>query len=385
MSDSDATVFVPDLGFRSARGVAMPTRVTVTRPDDEGLRVMYLVSTDRGTEVGFEVRDKDREGTCMVGPVDNAWMTTLEVRLRDDGGTPIPRSQRLGQSFGMGMHDYGFYQADVAFDQLPPDARHVILELRGPLGEWDVPVDLVPLSETDAMPQTRIQAEHERRGITIRVVGIASTGANTFVEIEASAPPPIQILAIGARVIRNDADRLVLVDEQGRRFEEIPSRSLSRSDRVDGRHTVAMFPALPADARKIALVVPGVIVKEEDQTLDLDLPVTEPTEMRFGPYPVQIASAKLSDDVRSGPGEPLAHGVELKFGPAGWYNDGQVLHPERLRIGETDRYCGWGRGVDPTLLTLNVPLPAGTSAESVTLLDPIVKVRGPWEVRFSAV
>ena len=314
MSDSDTTVFVPDLGFRSARGVAMPKQVTETRPDDEGLRVMYLVSTDRGTEVGFEVRDKDREGTCMVGPVDNAWMTTTEIQLRDDSGTLIPRSPRLGQSFGMGMHDYGFFQVDVAFDSIAPDARHVTLEVRGPLGEWDVPVDLVPLSEADAIPQTRIEAEHERRGITVTVVGMAASDANTFVEIEASAPPPIQILAIGARVIRNDADRLVLVDEQGRRFEEIPSRNLSRSDRADGRHTVAMFPALPADARKIAVVVPGVVIKEPDHTLDLDLPVTEPTEMRFGPYPVRIASAKLSDDVRSGPGEPPAHGVELKFG-----------------------------------------------------------------------
>ncbi len=383
MSDRQATVFVPGLGFRSAGGVGLPKQLTVTRPDDKGLRVMYLVSTERGTEVGFEVRDKDREGACMVGPVDNAWMWTLEVGLRDDNGTLIPRSQRRGESFGMGMHDYGFYQADVAFDALPPDARHVTLEVRGPLGEWGVPVDLVPLPQTDATPQRRIRAEHQRRGITVSVVGMAVTDTNTFVEIEAAALPPIQILAIGARVIRNDADRLVLVDEQGRRFEEIPSRNLSRPDRGDGRHSVAMFPALPADARKIALVVPGVVIKE-DQTLDLDLPVTELTEMRFGPYPVRIASAKLSDDVRSGPGEPLAHGVELKFGPAGWYDDGQVLHPERVRIGGTERFCGWGRGTDPTLLTLNVLLPNGTSAESLTLLDPIVKVRGPWEVRFSA-
>ena len=38
---------------------------------------MYLASTDRGTELAFEVRDKDREGACMIGPVDNAWMRAI--------------------------------------------------------------------------------------------------------------------------------------------------------------------------------------------------------------------------------------------------------------------------------------------------------------------
>ena len=202
-------------------------------------------------------------------------------------------------------------------------------------------------------------------------------------QIQASALPPIRILGIGARVIRNDDDRLVLIDEHGRRLEEIPSSELSRPDRADGSHTVAMFPALPDDARTLTLVVPGVVIKEGDEMLELELPVTDPIEARFGPYPVRIASAKISDDVRSGPGEPPKHGVEVRFGSAGWYDEGRVLHPERIRVGEIERSCGWGRGRDPEFLTLNVQLPEGTSAGSVTLLDPVLKIRGPWEIEFT--
>ena len=382
MSEQPHSVFLPGLGFRSARGIGLGGPVTVTRENDQGLRVMYLASTDRGTELAFEVRDKDREGACMIGPVDNAWMRAIEVRLRDGAGELVPRSQRLGQSFGMGMHEYGFYRADVPFEPLPLDAERVTLELRGPLGEWDVALDLVPLAQAAAVFQTPVGAEQERRGISVKVVGMAITDANTVLEIEASALPPVRILAVGARVIRNDDDRLVLIDEHGRRLEEIPSSELSRPDRADGSHTVAMFPALPDDARTLTLVVPGMVIKEGDEMLELELPVTDPIEARFGPYPVRIASAKISDDVRSGPGEPPKHGVEVRFGSAGWYDEGRVLHPERIRVGEVERSCGWGRGRDPEFLTLNVQLPEGTSAGSVTLLDPVLKIRGPWEIAF---
>jgi hypothetical protein len=383
VSEQPQSVFLPGLGFRSARGIGLAAPLTVTREDDQGVRVMYLASTDRGTELAFEVRDKDREGACMVGPVDNAWMRSMEIRLRDSAGEVIPRSQRLGQSFAMGMHEYGFYRADVPFEPLPVDSRRVTLEIRGPLGEWDIGLDLVPLMQAAAVFQTPIGAEQERRGISMKILGMAITDSSTVLEIEASALPPVRILAIGARVIRNDDDRLVLVDQHGRRLEEIPSSELSRPDRVDGSHTVAMFPTLPHDAQTLTLVVPGVVIKEGEETLDLELPVTEPIEARFGPYPVRIGSARISDDVRPRPGEPPRHGVEMRFGAAGWFDDGRVLHPERIRVGEIERFCGWGRGRDPEFLTLNVELPEGTSARSVTLLQPVVKVRGPWEIAFS--
>jgi hypothetical protein len=383
VSEQPQSVFLPGLGFRSARGMGLAAPLTFTRENDQGVRVMYLASTDRGTELAFEVRDKDREGACMVGPVDNVWMRSIEIRLRDSAGELIPRSQRLGQSFAMGRHEYGFYRADVPFEPLPVDSRRVTLEIRGPLGEWDIALDLVPLMQAAAVFQTPIGAEQERRGISMKILGMAITDSSTVLEIEASALPPVRILAIGARVIRNDDDRLVLVDQHGRRLEEIPSSELSRPDRVDGSHTVAMFPALPDDAQSLTLVVPGVVIKEGDETLELELPVTEPTEARFGPYPVRIGSARISDEVRPGPGEPPRHGVEMRFGSAGWFDDGRVLYPERIRVGEIERFCGWGRGRDPEFLTLNVELPEGTSARSVTLVQPVVKVRGPWEIAFS--
>jgi hypothetical protein len=76
------SVFIPDIGFRSADGVMLATPVTVMKGDDRGLMVLRLAATDAGTELAFEVRDVRLEEACATGRVD--YRERLgEVRLRD--------------------------------------------------------------------------------------------------------------------------------------------------------------------------------------------------------------------------------------------------------------------------------------------------------------
>lgn len=377
------SVFLPQLGFRSTDGLRLAEPVTVTRENDQGLRVMHLVSTDRGTELAFEVRDKDREGTCMIGPPDNGWMRQLRIALRDSAGTAVPHSQRGGGGYSMGMHEYGFYRANAVFETLSAQTRHVTLEVRGSLGDWDVPLELSSIAET-AVPRTvPIGAEQERHGITLKIASFVATGSSTALEVEAAALPPTgAILGIGSELIRNDDDVLVLVDEHRRRFVEQPSVDLANAGRADGSHTVAVFPQLPPDSRQLTLIVPGVVVEETGMTLELELPITDPLETHFGSYPVRIGSARVSDEVEFGMGEQGKHGLEVKFAPAGWFDGGRVIRPRRMTVDGVTKYFGWRRRADPEALTFTVPLESGVEAQLVTLMDGTVKIRGPWEIPF---
>src|SRR2546422_7952992 len=66
----DVTVFIPDIGFRPGRGLALPKPVTVVTADGRGLMVMRLASTAYGTDLAFEIRDPVREGACKTGRPD---------------------------------------------------------------------------------------------------------------------------------------------------------------------------------------------------------------------------------------------------------------------------------------------------------------------------
>jgi hypothetical protein len=310
-------------------------------------------------------------------------MQQLQVELRDESGAPVARSQRAGGGMSMGMHEYGFYRADVVFEALRPDTRHVTLEVRGSLGEWDVPIEVAPIEETAVTQAIPLGAEQERRGITVRIASFVGTASSTVLEVEAAAFPPTgAILGIGSEFIRNDDNVFVLVDEHRRRFAEQPSRYLAHGNRGDGSRTVAEFPRLPADSRQLTLIVPGVIVEETGMTLDLELPITDPLETHFGSYPVRIGSARVSDEVRFGMGEQPKHGLEVKFAPAGWFDGGRVIKPRRMTVDGVTKYFGWGRRADPEALTLTVPLDDGADVRMVTLIDGTVKVRGPWEIPF---
>lgn len=382
---TEQSVFVPGLGFRSNRGLRLAEPATVSKDEGHALRIMSLLSTERGTEVAFELRDSDLQAACFSAPTDPRWTMGAEVRLRDATGAIVAElPPGRGQRFSVGQHEFGFLGRQVVFEPLPSDMRRVTVELRGGLGEWDVPVDLVPIDQSGVVPALQLTAEEERSGITVRARAVATTGTGTYLDIEAAASSPGgSVIGIRGWMRRGgDEERFALVDGRGRRFEEAFTRDVPRGSLREGGRRLVAFPPLPSDATELTLAVPAVIVTEVEGSLEIPLPVYAPTDASFGPYPLTIRWADVVDQLRTAPGEPPTRGIEVQFMSGEWRNERTLLWPGRILV---DSVRNWNFGfdrADPAATHLNIRLREGESAKTVTFLEPVVKVRGPWEIRF---
>jgi hypothetical protein len=376
------SVYVPGVGFRSANALRMPER-TVVRQGERALAVTSLVSSDAGTELAFEVKDDRLEDDYLAGKVEHRSLMNVDVRLRDEDGRSYPRSAR-GEGFGFGQHEFGSFSRRCRFEPLRPDARRVVLEVDGAFGPWTVPVDVVPITDTGVALQKIVDRATTKHGISVRLVGIAVRPEDTFVDIDATWTPPIAAIhGIGAMMQRQGDDRLVLIDGQGRRYEEELSRETTQRPFDKSEHTTAKFPPLPVDAIELTLIVPSVVVEESDATLEFDLPVTDAREVYFGPYPMRLGPANLVNDLLEPPGTPPGYGLRFVLGPTGWHEDRRALRPMRISLdGVEHKGYGWGWHPDPEMRNFTVTLKPGASPKTVTLARPMVSIRGPWEIRF---
>jgi len=381
---ADASVFVRGVGFRPTRdGLGLAEPVTVLKDADNALRVMFLVSSaERGTELAFEMHDPPRDAAARAGYADYEWHRRMEVQLRDIAGAAVARSKLRGESFSMGQHEFGFLRQELLFDRLSPEARRVILEIRGNLGDWDVPLSLVPLAETGIAARLPDLAEETRHGITVRVRGVVATDMETVFDVEAVAPPPRSILAIGASPTRSKAnDLLALIDGHGRRLDEITPAQRPHNWR-QGDRTVATFPPLPSDSTDFTLLVPAVHVAESEGSVDVTLPIHAPTEMTFGRCRMTIRWADIVEDMRPAPGQETTRGVEVQFRHTSADEPRRLLRPSRVLLdGAATSSFGFDY-TDPQGPVMKVRLPRSGMAKTLTLLDPVVEVRGPWEIRW---
>jgi hypothetical protein len=374
---------VPQVGFRSANGLRMPER-TIVRQGERALAVVTLVSSDAGTELSFEIQDDRLEDACIVGKFDQRALFELDVRLRDDEGNSYARSEGRHDGIGIGHREFGFFHRELTFEPLRPDVRRVVLEVDGAVGAWTVPVQVLPITETGVARQHAVDRTATKHGIGVRLVGIALRDEETVVELDATWTRPIAAIhGIGAMIQRQGDDRLVLVDAQGRRYEEDLSRETTRRPRDKGEHTTAKFPRLPADATELTLIVPSVVVEESDATLEFAVPMDDSREVLFGPYPMRLGPASLTHDLIAPPGKPPEHGLRFVLGPLGWHEDRRALRPMRILLdGVEHKGFGWGWHPDPDMRNFTVTLKPGASPRTVTLARPMVSIRGPWEIRF---
>jgi hypothetical protein len=372
---------VPEVGFRPASGgLALTRPVEVTKDPEHALKVMHLVSTSaRGTELAFEMRDEPRLVAAKAGNTDYMWHRRMRVELRDARGTSVPRANVRGENFSIGQHEFGFLRQDILFDQLPAETRRLTLEIRGDLGEWDVPLEVAPIGEVSGVPAATSNASVERNGIVVRVRTIARTGGATCLEVEAAALSPSgEVLGVGAWMRRGEETAFTVVDDRGRRYEEVFTGAIARRSQHGGR-SVASFARLPDEVDRATLVVPAVVMQEADAGLDIPLPIYVPTDLSFGPHPITIRWADIVPDLRVAPGHPATRGVEVQFKSDTWQNDRRVLRPGKLLL---DGERTWNFGFDHEL-RLSIMLREEQSPKTVTFLEPVVEVRGPWEIEFS--
>ena len=377
-------VWVPQLGFRSADGLRMRERAIV-RQDDRAIAVVMLVSTALGTELAFEIKDDRKEDACIGGTFDHQELHRLAIKLRDERGQTYARSTTLHDSSGIGQHEFGFFHRSVGLEPLDPDVRHLELHVGGALGEWAVPVDVVPLTETAVIPKRPLDVAATREGIAVRLVGIALGENETFVELTAISAKPVAVRGLGGVMQREGRDRLVLTDSGGRRYEEELSRETITRAAEDQSRTTAKFPALPADATELTLVIPAVLVQEDDATLDVTPPVTARRDVMFGRYPMVLASAVFADDLIAPPGQPPGKGLRVALGPKDLNSPRRVVGPSAIAIDGVERRWGWGHGwhPDPGFTNYTLDIDPGSPSPKITLLRPIVRIAGPWEIRFA--
>jgi len=352
--------------------------VTVTKDDERGLMVLRLAATDAGTELAFEVRDPRLEEACATGRVDYRGRLG-EVRLRDGAGAQVPHLPGPGNGSSFGSHRFGTFGRKAVF--APITTAAATLEVRGELGDWDVPLELVPIANGAVVPATPIDAADERNGVTLRVVAIAQMEDRTVVEVRATASPSTKSIEIGEWLMSQGRDAFALIDHDGHRMEE-----LSMRDRMQMRRsgtTVVAFPR--TDSRALTLIVSAVVVQESEGTLEFELPIFAPTDLFFGPHPVTIRYASAVDALPTTPGDAARPGIDVQFGPAVWHNERRMLFPGPVLVDGV--YAGHGTigYVEPGGVRVAIPLAQPTSARKVTMHEPVVAVRGPWEVRFSAV
>ena len=359
--------------------------LAILRQDERAIAIVMLVSTALGTELAFEIKDDRKEDACIAGRFDHEALNRLDVSLRDEHGHSYAKSTTLHGSLGIGQHEFGFFHRSVGFEPLHPDARRLELAVGGALGDWTVPVQVAPITETAVVPKRPLDTACTREGVTVRLVGIAIGARETVVELNATSPRPVAVRGFGAVIQRDGKDRLVLVNVGGQRYEEELSReTMTRANDDPGRAT-AKFPALPPDATELTLTIPAVVVEEDDATLDVTPPVTEPRDVMFGRYPMVLASAVFADDLLAPPGQPPGKGLRLALGAKDLESSRRVVGLSAIAVDGRERRWGWGRGwhPDPGFTNYTVDFEAGASPVKITLLRPIVRVAGPWEIRFT--
>ena len=156
-------------------------------------------------------------------------------------------------------------------------------------------------------------------------------------------------------------------------------RDRMKMRRISGTTAVA-FPR--TDSRALTLVVPSVIVQESEGELEFDLPIFAPTDLLFGRHPVRVQYASAVDVLPATPGEAAQPGIEIQFGSATWHDDRRVVLPGPVFVdGSHVQWSVTGR-VEAGTTSLNIPMPDGASARKVTMREPVVAVRGPWEVKW---
>jgi hypothetical protein len=98
-----------------------------------------------------------------------------------------------------------------------------------------------------------------------------------------------------------------------------------------------------------------------------------------------LASAVFANDLLAPPGQPPATGLRVALGAKDPQSPRRVVGPSAIAVNGVERPCGWGHGwhPDPGMTNYTLDLDPAAPAVKITLLRPIVRIGGPWEIRFA--
>lgn len=380
---------IPGLGIQGCT----PTALVAARPvaatrDGATLTVTRLLADERGTRVRVEL-------VGLPVPPSDDLVGGVRLTLRDDAGRALaPARGSSGQgimpnpgAFAASPPTFD-YQLEATFAALDPDTRVVDVRVEGaaPIGTWVIHVPVLPVGAAALAPAREGSAGVTLHGITVRAASVAADPLGLGVQLTARADPTLGVV----RGVRPDGSRgaLVLQDDRGRQYPERSPDFDGHPADADGTLTDgALFPPLAGDARTATLTVPVVVVQEAGGAATLAIPVAGhragdrlPVDgvVMIGPYPMRVTDVTLAQDNKGN--WRLWFTMDL----GDWSPDGRKLVGPGFAAVDGGAPTGCGATMHGDVsqeVRRCVALPGGADRDvTVTFRQPIVAIRGPWEL-----
>lgn len=314
-------VFVPLIGFRSARTRTLRERVETTE-GGTGLVVHSIAAAPDRTDVVVEWQ---RIGDPAVCPPDSKVLVHSNRQPLDNGlaaeiatgATSVQAASMFRRSYHMSLAAIGAIDA-LRFPALPANVDHAELRLREGTTEWRLPLFLQP----GGVEARTVDAQLRRDGVTIRATAVCTFEDQLIVELEVEAPTQIRQVAGPIpspqryldtssedhaartaemqRVFGDRAQPITLADDHG--IQIVESRRLFSHDpqqAAPGTSFVSrfcvMFDVPAAGSAGTALVVPFVELNDLGPSATVDLRHL-PKDVELSQYRFRVAAIDPGPD-----------------------------------------------------------------------------------------
>lgn len=183
--------FLPGFGFRPP-GVRLAQEVRVKR-GGRVFTIIQFVSTPSGTDLTYEITDPTQNVSCVVPGPGPSPFDPDKVTLREG-------DQEFGDAFVTSSGVIaGGVRRTLRARPLPTAVTKLEIHVASRLlGEWTVPLELVPFGADCVGRLHPIEASAAHEGITVHVRGISLTSEATAIRFEAIGDDPARrVLGVG--------------------------------------------------------------------------------------------------------------------------------------------------------------------------------------------
>ena len=377
---------IPGLGIRAcdSPGLIAPESVTAERGGTI-VTVTTVLSAGGETTVRLTI-------TGIPGiPNDRQTVIFLED---DRGRTYLLLRAAHGSSSSVNAPTQT-YSGEWTFAPLAPNVRTVHIRIDSPLpvGEWSVPVLVVPVAQAQLTSAQASTASMTVQGITVQVTHVAATADRTVFAIHAQAQTPTHIIHSLDDPIHFNRT-LILRDDRGTVYRELSTQGKTWPNQGGGYTDGAQFPVLLPGAHTVTLVIPYVEVAETGEATvkipvaglqpptpgvadsgdrhALNIPVT------IGAYRFRLTGVSIAS---MGGEQSLAFDVDL----GDWQGSRKLVEPGTPHLTSTQPmgYSASDAEVNGfrQVTQVRIPLPPtlGDTVD-VQFTQPVVAVQGPWQL-----
>ena len=388
-ASDDELVFVPNLGFRLARG-GLQSPNTVLRQGAQTLTVG--VTSDRdGADIMATITGVDEELEFRKSRA-----VETPVTITDDHGRVL--EERLSR-YVMKSHFYRLmegptqFQRMVTLDRIHADVRSLQFAMTGEAGEWNVVIPLEPVIREGPRGHPT-DARATLHDIEISATLVARTPALTAIELEAydlRRPESVPIHqaerwleGIGTYEHSRGLgqDLLMLRDSTGAHHLERPHAVQDRARRAR-RREVVLFEGMPHEAVSASIEIPYVGIRERSDELRVSVPSDGEVTMNACRAKVTTSRVERSSDSTPGHPSPIEglNGacVRIVIAPLDSTAERQLVMVGVMESNDRGMTVSRSRADPPVI---EVPDPSGDS-EFITFKNPLIRVSGPWKLGFA--